>query len=359
MSDIPICHIIGGGLSGVACAYFLKKYYPDFHSTIYEAKEYIGGRSCSYFDDEWNMHINNAAHMVLSSDKFMKNFVHEEEWCDKVLFFDMETLGGNITLNDNMDIICRKICNTAYDDISFKVKSRVLRNFKSNHFMHPKFYAFNCDLTQRVINVLASYADEIHCSCKLTKVMSRKGHAHTLCFGNRSVRVRPCDRVIFALDNVSAVPFLKIPSLEYNNSVNISYYTSQTIFLPHGASFVGVKGGVVDWISISPNVVSAQICNYENNFTTFDKLALYVWSEISRIRGVNSAFMPSYRIEVNRYASVKMDGINNSLRPNNAKTIYDNIFMCGDWTMKNYPCTLEAAALSGERAVRTMLKFLK
>ncbi|MBR4105744.1 MAG: FAD-dependent oxidoreductase [Alphaproteobacteria bacterium] len=358
MSNIPVCHIIGGGLSGVACAYFLKKHYPDFHSVIYEAKEYIGGRSCSQYDDEWNMHINNAAHMVLSSDRFMKNFVHEEEWSDKVLFFDMDTLGSNIALNDNTDVICQKICNTSYDDIAAKVKSRILKIFKSN-FKHLKFYAFNRDLTQRVINVLASYADEIHCSCRLTKIMSRKGHAHALCFGRRSVKLRPCDRVIFALDNTAAAPLLKIPSLEYNNSVSISYYTSQTIFLPHGASFVGVKGGVADWISISPNIISAQICNYENNFTTLDKLALYIWGEISRIRGVNSAFMPSYRMEVNRHASVKMDNVNNSLRPDNAKTIYDNIFMCGDWTMKNYPCTLETAALSGERAVRTMLKFIK
>lgn len=342
-------------MSGVACAYFLKKYNPKIYSVIYEAEEFLGGRAYSQYDDEWNMYLNNSAHMVLGSDKFMKNFVKEDDWRHNIFFVDMHTMQGSSSINNNLDIVCRKVCNTDYDDTSQAVKARIKKIFNAKNFNCQKFYTFNCDLNQRVINVLAAYADEVHCSCELTKISSRKDHATTLHFGQRQVKLNPKDKVILALDNANAASLLGLPLLEQNSSVNISYYTSQTIFLPQGVSFVGVRNGVTDWITTSPNIISAQICNYEGQFNTLDKLALYVWGEISQIRGVNSAFVPPYRIELNKAMSINLDEINNAKRPNDATTQYDNVFICGDWTMKNYPCTLETAAISCNRAVKAVL----
>lgn len=356
MKKIPICHIIGGGLSGLACAWFLKKSHPDFYSVIYEAEDHLGGRACSEYDDEWNMYINNASHLVLHSDKFMRRFVKDEDWRSNVFFTDAHTWQGGFSLNDNMDIMCRKICNTDYAEISDKIKLHIHKMFHSGHFNSPKFYSFNRDITQRVINVLAGYADEVHCGCRLTQITSRKNKAVMLHFGSRTVKINPQDKVVLALSNSEAVSFLDLPLLEYNSSVNILYYTSQTIFFPQGVSFVGIRDGVADWIAVSPNIISALVCNYEKQFTTYDKLALHVWEEIAHIRGVNSAFMPSYRLKFNHYASIRLNEVNNSLRPDSAETKYDNVFVCGDWTMKNYPCTLESAALSSSRAITTMFK---
>jgi len=123
-------------------------------------------------------------------------------------------------------------------------------------------------------------------------------------------------------------------------------------------SFVGLKNGVADWIATSPNLITAQVSDYHPQFNTSDKLALHLWDEISRIRGVNSAFMPSYRMNINNQATIKLNNQNNSLRPDNATTQYNNIFICGDWTMKNYPCTMETAVVSSKRAVETMLKSI-
>ena len=40
-------HIIGGGIAGLACAWFLRQRKRKAHIALYEAQEYVGGRSVS------------------------------------------------------------------------------------------------------------------------------------------------------------------------------------------------------------------------------------------------------------------------------------------------------------------------
>ncbi len=356
MKEVAICHIIGGGMSGLATAFFLKKYCSAMYTVIYEANQHLGGRAFSQYDEAWNINLNNSLHTIFNTDRFMSGFVDENEWRHNMFFINMQDMSGSSSIKDNFDIICKKICQTPNEKIAVSIKNSLSQSFEKKSFNTLKFCASCSNFTQKVINVLAPYADEIHCSCKLNKIISRKQHITSLYFGNRKVKLGTNDKVVFALNNFSAGEFLDINKLKYNCSVNISYYTSQTIFLPQGVSFVGLREGVADWLVASPNILSAQVYDYNKQFTTSDKLALHVWDEISRIRGVNSAFMPSYRLEINEQASLKMTENNNSLRPDNAITEYDNAFICGDWTMKNSPCTLEVAVASGKRAVKTMLK---
>ena len=44
---------------------------------------------------------------------------------------------------------------------------------------------------------------------------------------------------------------------------------------------------------------------------------------------------------------------NNLQRPQNALTEYPNVFIAGDWTMKDHPCCMETAVKSAKRAVIT------
>lgn len=356
MKEVAVCHIIGGGISGLAAAFFLKKYCPDMYSVIYEANQNLGGKAYSEYDDAWNINLNNYLHTIFNTDVFMSRFVDENEWRQNMFFINMRDMSGSLSIKENFDIICKKICQIQSEKIATPVKQRLLRLFNKNSFSSLKFYASDSNFSQKFVNVLASFADEVHCSCRLSKIISRKQHITSLYFGNRKVKLGGNDKVIFAFGNSEACKFIDVNKLVYNCSVNIAYHTSQTVFLPQGVSFVGLREGIADWIVASPNILSAQIFNYKYQFTTPDKIALYVWDEISRIRGVNSSFMPSYRLEINDKASLKMTENNNSARPDNAATEYDNAFLCGDWTMKNYPCTLEVAVSSGKRAVRTMLK---
>ena len=78
--------------------------------------------------------------------------------------------------------------------------------------------------------------------------------------------------------------------------------------------------------------------------------------KIAALRGVDSAFMPDYRISHYQKATIKQDTANNRLRPKSAVTEFSNVFIAGDWTMQNYPCCMEVAVQSGKRAVKTALK---
>ena len=60
----------------------------------------------------------------------------------------------------------------------------------------------------------------------------------------------------------------------------------------------------------------------------------------------------------NKRATIKQDYKNNNLRPTSACTMYDNMFICGDWTMKNRPCCIETAIESAIRIGNIFSKLL-
>lgn len=359
MQKEPICHIIGGGLSGVACAYFLRQMRPDMHSIIYDEKAHLGGKTYCRYDIDWRMEVDNALHTIFDSNAFMSRFVEKEEWKKNAAFVNFDDLEDSLQMRKNKDILLKKICNMAPDKIADKVKKQTMKMLFPHRFSSPKIYAFDSNLTPRLINNLAAYADLSCVNQKLRRISGKDGTAKTLWFGNQRINLRKGDRVILAVDNVSAADLLGLERLELTQKASIAYYTSQMIFLPYGVSFVGVRGGACDWIAVSSDILAAEICDYNPHFATTDKLAIHVWEDIAKIRRVNSAFVPSYKLEVVENASVRLDEKNNAKRLDNANTQYENVFICGDWTMKNYPCMMETAVLSSKRAVKTMLRTMK
>lgn len=352
----PICHIIGGGLSGAACAYFLRQAAPEIHSIIYEEDSRLGGKTYCRYDIDWKIDVDNALHTIFDSNKFMSRFVEKEEWKKNAAFVNFTDLENNLQMRRNTDILLKKVCNLEQDKIAEVVKKKTLKMLFPHRFSDPKIYAFDSGLTPKVINNLAAYSDMVGVNRKLRRISGKDGSAKSLWFGNQRISLTKEDSVILAVDNASAANLLDMEPLEMTKKASIAYYTSQMIFLPYGVSFVGVRGCSCDWISVFTNILAAEVCDYDSQFTTTDKLAIHVWEDIAKIRGVNSAFVPSYKLELVENASVRLDEKNNSKRPDSANTQYDNVFICGDWTMKDYPCMMETAVLSSKRAVDTMLK---
>ena len=102
---------------------------------------------------------------------------------------------------------------------------------------------------------------------------------------------------------------------------------------------------------VSGNIISATISHaFDYMSLPADDLARAVWRDICQIRGVQPAFVPEYRVLKYPRATLLMTPQNNALRPDSCFTKYSNLFLAGDWTMKNWPCSLEAAARSGKRA---------
>ena len=113
---------------------------------------------------------------------------------------------------------------------------------------------------------------------------------------------------------------------------------------------------MADWLFVNDNLLSAVISDYTGDRNDLSDLAIKVWTEIDKIRGVNSAFVPPYKVLCHKNATIRQNEANNRCRPKNALTEYPNVFIAGDWTMKDCPCCMETAVKSAKRAVKTAFR---
>lgn len=346
-------HIIGGGIAGLSCAYFIKQKNKNIKTVLYETSDHLGGRACSQWSQNFGKYLDNALHVINASDKFMSRFIKDKEWMRQVsnfTFKDYDIQANSVERNN--ELIC--INKTEYLN-QYRNKNNILNllPFIKNR---GKFWFSNQNFSQRIINILAAYVDEIYYEHKLQKIETQFGIAAQLKFNKTLVDIGAKDKVILALDNVSCNKLLGAFLLEHNQIINIIYHTSQTIFFPQGTSFLKIDNGLVQGIFVKDNLLTAVISGSECENKKLSNLAVDVWKEIDRIRGVNSGFMPSYEAIHYNYAYAKNSNENNQKKPINALTKYSNVFIAGDWTMKNYLCCIETAVKSADRAVKTALK---
>ena len=353
---LPTYHIIGSGLAGLMCAKYLKTSNNKLKVAVYETSLKAGGMLNSCFYSPWMMSLDNAPRIILNTQKNMSRFVHENEWAKKLLFTDFPEGNLSSEIKENEDILLKMFCRGNIDNMSIKLRQYMLRFCHSGKNNNLRFYTTCGELNTRITNLLTPYADVITYDCELKSLQKRSDHVYGLRFNQGYIKLAKNDRVILALDNQYTSSLLGLPNLETTSCLCVSYYTSQTIFLPEGTYFLGIRGGTADLITVTPNLITAFVYDYCQEFSTYDKIALKIWSEIAQIRKVNAGFVPSYKVNVFNNVGIKISDENNLLRPDDAQSQYDNVFICGDWTMKNYPCCMETATLSALRAVKAALK---
>ena len=346
-------HIIGGGISGLACAWFLKN--KNAKIVVYEGKKILGGRAYSYNDEKYQRRLDNAVHAIIGANKFMSSFVNNDEWEYTKYFVDSYNYTISTSLWKNKEILYKAFCNMPFDNIAGKIKNTILRLLFPYTKSKRKVWFSKQNLSQKIINVLASKSDDIKLGASLKSIKYKDKKAIALNFGEFEVALNENDKVILALDNHDCAKFVSVNMIEYSQIVNITYFTSQTIFLPKGASFVAQKTGLADFVFVNDGTITAVISGYDSD-TKLEELPVKIWKEIDALRGVDSAFMPEYKISYYPKATIKQDTTSNMLRPKSAKTEYSNVFIAGDWTMKDYPCCMETAVKSAQRAVKTALK---
>lgn len=343
-------HIIGAGIAGLYFAKLIKQKHWYAETVIYEAAAHAGGRAFSFNDEKTGIILDNATHAILGANREALKLLHAPSFHKKPGFWNQGSLENGLwKFREELSLA---MLNTPWKEASQDILKTVARKLFPFTGNKTKCYYSQNSLSQDIINPLIAETDEIIFGKKLTGFEHNGRRISRLHFNDGNIDIGEHEIVISAVDAYNYGKIFAASNFEFNEIINIHYRTSVAITLPGYVKMLGIRGKTVQWLFIHDNAVSATISNAGNIEMGDDELAQKVWGEISEIRGRQSPFVPPYRVLRHKRATLKQDEKNNDRRPDSPRTEYANLFIAGDWTMKNYPCSIEAAALSSRRLAK-------
>ena len=354
MAKVNKIHIIGGGVAGLSASYFARLHFPIAKIVVYEAGKKLGGRCQTFYSHKLGIEIDNATHVILGANTYAKNFWHDVSFIKKPTFCNVKQQNIDNKSFFHQDLLFRSVFNTAENDIAKLCKLNLA--FKLFPYTPNKLqicYSQH-NLQQNLITPLAQLGGEVKYNYLLREIKSENNQINKLIFSNDEIKLDDDEIVISALDSHNYRKIFGGNKFAYNRIVNIFYRTSQRITLPNNANMLGVEGGIFDWLFVTENTIGVTISNADKKLRCDEAFAVNIWKDICKIRNVKPAFIPAFQILDYPRATISQDDKNNSLRPNNAKGKYKNLYIAGDWTMKNWPCCIEGAISSALRAIKTI-----
>lgn len=342
-------HIIGGGIAGLAAAKFIKE--KNIHNKVilYEAASKLGGRCFSFFDAKLDRTIDNATHVLLRANKKVLRLINNPQFFGLAKFY----ADGDISAKfwNFKEHIWLSVFNTQAEDVAPSLIRKLIWKLFPFLPYQLKIYFSKGDLTTSLVDPLSRYIDEIKLGHVLQGFMAEKKKVVSLDFNKEEIKIAAQDKIICALDSSNYAKIFDGEDFEYNEITNIFFRTSTELTLPKETLFLATPQNIADWIFINKDVVAATISDSGNIDEDDEELARKVWLEIREINGLKPAFLPPYRVTHYKQATIKQDEPNNCKRPKSAKTKFKNMRIAGDWTMRGWPCCLEAAVVSARRAV--------
>ena len=343
-------HIIGAGISGLAAAQRLKRQHPGCKVVIYEAANHPGGRIFSFYDRRLGVEIDNATHVILGANPLACSRLKAEDFHKKCTFYDLEKQKLSRQVWKFGAEIVKAASNTDPQQTAPSIKRTLWRKLFPFTPGKRKIYYSHGDLSQKLIMPLLHYADEIYFGWTLKAAEQSNQRVNALVFNRgRRVELGTEDQVISAVDAHNAARLFSLPAYEFNEITNIFYLTSQPLYLPGNNKFLGLRGGMADWVFVNGNIVSVTVSNSAFLPKDKDELARRTWLELGKIRGMVPAFMPKYRVIRHKRATIRQDEANNRNRGAAAGLPLKNLKIIGDWTETNFPACIEAALRSARR----------
>ena len=402
-------HIVGAGLAGLAAALTLVE--RGIRVTIHEAGPAAGGRCRSYFDRELGCRIDNGNHLLLSGNRAAFAFLDQVGSRDTMAgpktaafpFVDLET-GDRWTLRPNRgklpfwifdrsrrvpgvrlseylqllalrragpdarvsDVLRRgplyhrlleplaiSALNTMPESASAELLAGVFaeslaeggaacipaypRDGLSESFIDP------------AIAWLEARGAEIRLASRVTAIGQQAGRADSV--GDDPLG--PDEAVVLAVPAPVAATLLPgtITPDAFESILNLHFRFDAH---PGEAGFVGLVGGLSEWVFVKTGVVSVTI-SAANRHQALDSVAAaqQVWQEVCTALQLD-AQLPSYRVIREKRATFAATPEQECKRPASGTTL-SNLVLAGDWTATGLPATIEGAIRSGRRAADTLL----
>ena len=394
-------HVIGAGLAGLSAAVAAAK--AGLPVTLHEATDHAGGRCRSFYDPALNWTIDNGTHLVMDVNRAALNFAHAvggqaqmqkgrpyfpcidvangQRWTltpwalgrrpldllRAIGAFGLEettTVSQSLARTKTFDTIWDPLnvaaLNTASDQASAKLFAQLLRMALKRGLSSLNPWIFPAGLS-------AAFVDPAIETLRQTDAIIQFNHRlravepDSLIFDNECIQLSHDDRVILAVPPwVAKDLFPHLPALETRAIVNGHFLLDNAAPLPGNMPWLGLTGGLGQWVSVRDRLISVTVSAADavaqNDAAS---LARQMWQELAPYLNRPADQIPPCRIIKERRATIAHSPQMVALRPE-PFCPYPNMVFAGDWISSPWPCTIEAAILSGLHAARlvTLIKNL-
>jgi squalene-associated FAD-dependent desaturase len=408
-------HIVGAGLAGLAAAMRLAE--AGCAVSLYEAGPAAGGRCRSYFDRELGCRIDNGNHLLLSGNRAAAAYLARIGATETMVgpavpvfpFIDRAD-GSRWTLRLDEGRVPfwifdrgRRVPGTGWRDYLALLRLRTARGTVAEaiggagplyrKLLEPlAIAALNtlpdsglAPLLQAVVGEtlarggaacrplvpreglsesfidpalawLHSRGAEITFGRRVQAMERAGGLVSALVFSDGAVPVADGEAVVLAVSAPVAaglLPGLTVPDA-FEAILNVHYVTQAE---PDAPPFVGVVGGIAEWVFAKSGIVSVTIsaANRLIDIPT-EKLAREVWPDVRAAYPVLPEAMPAWRVVKEKRATFAATAQQEKRRPAADGAGIANLALAGDWTATGLPATIEGAIRSGDAAARLLMR---
>jgi len=400
-------HIIGAGLAGLSAA--LAAVDRGHDVTVYEAGPLAGGRCRSYFDRELGCRIDNGNHLWLSGNRGIADYLSRtgaqataagpgeaafpfidlatgERWSVRpngglVPWWILsrrravpraalaeyagvlnllragrdttvaEALGKGPLVTRLMEPLAVAALNTAITAGSARLMAAVVRETlaKGGRACVPTYprQGLSETFVTPAVTALHAAGASLRFGCRVTGLEFADQHLTAILAADGPVDVADASVIVATPAPVTTqlMPGTSAPT-EFEAIVNIHY----RIDVPRAPAFIGLIGGMAEWVFTKPGVVSVTI-SAANRLVdrAVSDIAATVWLEVCRALALCEPQPPS-RVLKEKRATFAATPAQDRLRPV-ARTKFRNLALAGDWTATGLPATIEGAIRSGRAAM--------
>jgi squalene-associated FAD-dependent desaturase len=398
-------HVVGGGLAGLAAALELAD--AGRAVTLYEAGPVCGGRCRSYFDRELGCRIDNGNHLLLSGNAAAMRYLDRvgtratlggpagpvfpfmdlrslARWTvrpnegrlpawilsagrrvpgtrarDYAALLRLrgaaatDTVGGVLPRNALYERLIEPLAiaalNTAPDEGSARLFWAVIQESlaRGGRYCLPRFpkEGLSESFVDPAVACLTQAGAEVRISHRISSLAVADGRVTGFSGPDGFLSLAADEAVVLAVPPAVAAGFLPdllVPDA-YEAIVNLHYRIAAA---PGEAGFVGLIGGLAEWVFVKPGVVSVTISAANRLLgRPAEALAAEVWPEVCAALGLVVP-MPPWRLIREKRATFAATPAQQMRRPS-ATTHLPNLVLAGDWTNTGLPATIEGAIRSG------------
>lgn len=420
---MPTVHVIGAGVSGLACA--TRVALAGIDVALYEAAGQAGGRARSFTDESLGCMIDNGSHLVLGANDSTLAYLSDidaEDGLKEIApaafpFLDLKTgerwrlrpgngalpiwllsrdrrvpgadlretlrqvyalsradsedtvagaVGTDTVLYERLwQPLCRAALNTDASEASANLAWSMFREtfLRGEKSCRPMFFhkGLSAALVNPALRLLRAKDAEIRFKSRLRGVRWAEHRVTSLYFPEGMLRIGREDVVVLALPPEGCNEILPDirAPLEAHSIVNAHFRLDEPVTLPWEMPFVGLLGCETHWLFVRDNILSSTI-------SAADAIADKPNWELANLlwAEANAALgRPAGRLPPWRVIKERRATLAQTpaqvAARPTAETPLSNLFLAGDWTDTGLPATIEGSVRSGFRAAQLGLNAIE